>query len=89
VITAARQIPVTLLTGYLGAGKTTLLNRILSEKHGKRYAIVLAQKHDGLVRAVRDPDGSAITDANFDESGHFAYGTEQGTLGIVDLRESA
>ena len=53
-------------------------------------ALVLVQKHDGLVRAVRDPDGSAITDANFDESGRFlAYGTEQGTLGIVDLRESA
>jgi G3E family GTPase len=35
------QIPVTVLTGYLGAGKTTLLNRILSEKHGKKYAVVI------------------------------------------------
>jgi len=34
-------IPVTVLTGYLGAGKTTLLNRILSENHGKKYAVVV------------------------------------------------
>src|ERR1041385_94591 len=38
---AQTQIPVTVLTGYLGAGKTTLLNRILSENHGKRYAVVV------------------------------------------------
>ena len=35
------KIPVTVLTGYLGAGKTTLLNRILSEKHGKTYAVIV------------------------------------------------
>jgi G3E family GTPase len=35
------QTPVTLLTGYLGAGKTTLLNRILTETHGKRYAVIV------------------------------------------------
>ncbi|MCA0277296.1 MAG: GTP-binding protein [Proteobacteria bacterium] len=38
---AQTQIPVTVLTGYLGSGKTTLLNRILSENHGKRYAVIV------------------------------------------------
>ncbi|MFL5128002.1 MAG: CobW family GTP-binding protein [Microvirga sp.] len=35
------KFPVTVLTGYLGAGKTTLLNRILTEPHGKRYAVIV------------------------------------------------
>ena len=38
---AETQIPVTVLTGYLGAGKTTLLNRILTENHGKKYAVIV------------------------------------------------
>jgi G3E family GTPase len=38
---SVNKIPVTVLTGYLGAGKTTLLNRILSENHGKKYAVIV------------------------------------------------
>ena len=43
---ALDRTPVTVLTGYLGAGKTTLLNRLLSEDHGKKYAVIVNEFGD-------------------------------------------
>ena len=54
-----RKVPVTILTGFLGAGKTTLLNRILSERHGERIAVI----ENEFGEAGIDHD-LLITDAN-------------------------
>ncbi len=36
-----RRVPATVVTGFLGSGKTTLINRILSEQHGKKLAVIV------------------------------------------------
>ncbi|TAF51354.1 MAG: GTP-binding protein [Oscillatoriales cyanobacterium] len=40
-VTERKTVPVTVLTGYLGSGKTTLLNRILTDEHGQKIAVIM------------------------------------------------
>lgn len=64
---AEPDIPVTILTGFLGAGKTTLLNRILSENHNRRIAIIeneFGEENIDNDLIVRSNDEQIVTMSN-------------------------
>ena len=65
-----RQVPVLLLTGYLGSGKTTLLNRILANKKGIRFAVVV------------NDIGSVNIDASLIEKGGIASRTDDSLVAL-------
>ncbi len=60
------RIPLTVIGGFLGAGKTTLLNRVLSDNHGIRFAVLVNDFGDLPVDTslVTDHDGETLTFAN-------------------------
>jgi G3E family GTPase len=70
-ITLQKQdIPVLLLTGYLGSGKTTLLNRILSNKKGIKFAVIV------------NDIGEVNIDASLIEKGGIVGGTDDSLVAL-------
>ena len=70
-ITLKRQeVPVLLLTGYLGSGKTTLLNRILTNKKGIKFAVIV------------NDIGQVNIDASLIEKGGIVGGTDDSLVAL-------
>ena len=64
------QVPVLLLTGYLGSGKTTLLNRILTNKKGIKFAVIV------------NDIGEVNIDADLIEKGGVVGGTDDSLVAL-------
>jgi len=64
------QVPVLLLTGYLGSGKTTLLNRILTNKKGIKFAVIV------------NDIGEVNIDASLIEKGGVVGGTDDSLVAL-------
>ncbi len=53
------KLPVTVLSGFLGAGKTSLLNHVLSNREGRRVAVIVNDVPDQVQVLVADLDEHA------------------------------
>lgn len=64
----SKRMPVTIITGFLGSGKTTLVNHILTEKHGKKLAVVEneygAENIDSKLVAAKENQEDRIVEAS-------------------------
>ena len=63
-IMSKKEIPVLLLTGYLGSGKTTLLNRILSNKRGIRFAVIVNDIGEVNIDATLIQQGGVVNQSD-------------------------
>ena len=75
------QVPVTVLTGFLGAGKTTLLNRILTEQHGRKYAVIVNEFGEQGI------DNDLVVDADEEGFEMNLTGSIHSRVGPADIKQ--
>ena len=85
ISTSVSQVPVTVLTGFLGAGKTTLLNRILTEQHGHKIAVIENEfGPEGIVTSCWSRNGRA--DYRDEQWLHLLHGARRSGAHMNDLK---
>lgn len=76
-----KKTPITLLTGFLGAGKTTLLNRILTQNHGEKIAVIVNEFGDiGIDDKLIKRNANGIVEL---ENGCLCCSVKDSTLGTM------